>query len=191
MNIFTSIFRLGFVATINIMQLFSLTDTQKRLDSIPLEGSEFVGQNIPVKKSEREFFKDINILKRLYVIGNLEFFVTILDGTNNRDSISNPNDCFKNWDWIIQKEQTLRIKDGYANLIEISKEGQTREALIWYSDSYSRYSSSQRYRLRTLLRSLSFGYLGKEPILIVVQPLEGGKIDWDKFFEDFPQLLEI
>lgn len=189
MSFFKSTLWLGLLAVTSFMPLFS--DTQERLSSIPLESSEFVGQDIPVKKSEKEFFKDVNILKRLYIIDNQEFFVTILDGTNNRGAISDPNNCFKNWGWTIQSEQSLPIKDGNANLIEISKEGQVRETLLWYTDGYSRYASSRRFTLKSLLRTLSFGFLGQESLLIVVQPLEGGKMDWNKFFENFPQLLAI
>ena len=191
MKFFTIALWLGLIAVTSYMPLFSLSSSQERLNSIPLESSEIIGQDIPIKKSEKEFFKDVSILKRLYIIDNQEFFVTILDGTNNREAISNPNNCFKNWGWTIQNEQSLPIKDGYANLIEISKEGQTREALLWYSDGYSRHASSRRYSLKNFLRTLSFGFLGQESLLIVVQPLELGKVDWNKFFEDFPQLLAI
>jgi hypothetical protein len=192
MNSIVSILLAGVIVVTSVsFWPFSMSDAQERLNTIPLESPEFQGQDIPIKKAERELFQNVNILKRLYIIDNKEFFVTVLDGTNNRQAISDPYKCFKNFGWTIEDEQTLPIKGGYASLLEMSKEGEKREALLWYSDGNSPHSSSNRYWLQTTLRNLSFGFSGNEPVLIVIQPLEGGKIDWDKFFKDFPQILEV
>ena len=174
-----------------VWQFFPLANAQDRLNDVPLSGQGFNGQIIPMTEFERGFFKGVNVVKRVYKVGEENFFLTILDGTNNRHVVHDPYYCFEGSGWKITAQKTLDIPGGKADLLSISKEGMDREAIFWFSDGTERYISPLHYWTQATLRRLSLGFSGPEPVLIMIQPLDEKTVDWNQALKALGPVLKV
>lgn len=175
-----------------LWQFFPLKDAQNRLDALPLNAPGVEGKNLPITPLELEFFKNVNMIKRSYLIGDQKAFIYILDGTHNRHAVHDPVYCFRGGGYEILSKRPYALKNGEGSLYVISKGKEKREALLWFSDGTSHFNSPVRYWLSATLRRLTLGASGPEPVLIVIQPIgEDKPLEWDRLLQDFPQLLEI
>lgn len=174
-----------------VWQFAPLPDAKERMAQLPLNGIGYQGKAIPLEPFEEEFFKDVTVLKRVYEVNGQYFFITVLDGTKNRHLVHDPYYCFRGGGWEIIEEKTFPMNMGYGSKLLIVKDNQQREALFWFSDGVSQYSSPLKYWLQTSLRRLSLGMSGNEPLLVVVQPLVNEPVDWKAFRKNFSNLFEL
>lgn len=174
-----------------IWQFYPLPDASNRINSVPLKGIGFAGENIPLSEFEQSFFKGVNVLKRGYKVGNDLFFITMLDGTHNRHIVHDPYYCLKGSGWNMVSEKDLPINKGVAKLVELERRGETREAIFWFSDGYRNYTSPMSYWWDTTVRRFTLGKSGPEPILIMVQPVSKKTVDWNAFQRTFSEIFNI
>lgn len=174
-----------------LWQYAPLADASSRIKELPLSGIGYRGKDVPLEPFEQEFFKDVTVLKRVYEVNGKYFFITVLDGTDNRHVVHDPYYCFRGGGWDIVREKPFPIPGGTASKLLIEKDGEQREALFWFSDGKERYSSPLKYWLQTSLRRLTLGLSGGEPLLIVVQPLTNEPVDWNAFKQHFSRLFEV
>jgi hypothetical protein len=172
-------------------QFYPLADAKERILALPLNGEGFSGQDVPLSEFEKTFFTKVNVLKRVYKIGERYFFVTALDGTRNRHVVHDPYYCFKGSGWEILSDKSFPIPGGTASLLEITKGEDKRQALFWFSDGTSHYTSPLHYWWEATVRRITLGYSGPEPILILIQPLEGGPVDWNNVVKIFHPLFKL
>lgn len=164
-----------------IWQFYPLTDAQQRLEKVPLAGPGFVGKDVPLTPFEEDFFKKINVLKRVYRVENHFYFVTALDGTHNRHLVHDPYYCFTGSGWSISSSKEISIPQGAAQELEIAKSGQKKTALFWFTNGSESYTSPWKYWWESTLRRLSLGRSRPEPILVMVQPLDNTTdVDWNQ-----------
>jgi hypothetical protein len=174
-----------------IWQLAPIPDAKERINRLPLSGLGYTGYDLPLDPFEKEFFQNVNIVKRIYQVNGRKFFITVLDGTRNRHAIHDPYYCFVGGGWNILQDHKIPIKNGNASKLLISKQGEQREALFWFSDGTDHYNSPLRYWIQTSLRRLTLGLSGNEPVLILVQPLQGDPVDWNAFQTHFSALYQL
>lgn len=174
-----------------LWQFYPLPDALDRMNALPLSGKGYIGKNVPLTPFELSFFKGVNVIKRIYNVNGQNFFITALDGTHNRHIVHDPYYCFKGTGWTILSERSLHIPNGKATILEIAKDDIKKEALFWFSDGSSPYSSPVKYWLQATLRRVTLGFSGPEPILIIVQPLDDTPVDWEKFHQEFQPLFKL
>ena len=158
-----------------------------------LNGPGFTGQIVPLSEFERKFFNGVNVIKRVYTVEGQNYFLTVLDGTNNRHIVHDPYYCFEGSGWNITQVSLLSVPGGNANLVHINKDGAESQALFWFSDGTSRYTSPLRYWLEATLRRISLGYSGPEPVLIMIQPMNNNdkNINWHQTLNALHPVLQI
>lgn len=175
-----------------IWQLYPVPDAETRINALPLYGPDFKGQIVPLSSTEKEFFKGVNVLKRIYTVGKYTLFITVLDGTHNRHVVHDPYYCFEGSGWSIINERPFKIPGGQGNLVNITKDGQVKEALYWFSNESEHYTSPLKYWWQATLRRLTLGWSGPEPVLIMIQPLDDREnIPWEKLKDEFPAVFNI
>jgi len=174
-----------------VWQFYPLDDAKNRIDTLPLDGPDYSGKMLFLTPFEEEFFNGVNVLKRVYKIGNRQYFVTILDGTRNRHVVHDPYYCFRGAGWEILNARSVLIPGGDAKLISIEKSGEKKEALFWFSNTKEHYASPMLYWWQSMLRRLSFGLSGPEPILIMIQPLDGEKLDIKALEQQFQPIFQV
>lgn len=172
-------------------QFIPLTDAKNRMNALPLKGIGYIGQNLPLHPREQDLFKEVNVLKRIYRVKGKEYFISILDGTNNRHIVHDPYYCFTGGGWEIENEQTIFFKNGYGKQVNMSNNGKKKVALFWFSNGISAHGSPFRYWLEATLRRITLGLSGAEPVLIFVQSYEESDTDWNQFTQDFSSLLGV
>lgn len=173
-------------------QLYPIPDARQRMDALPLYGAGFEGRDLPLSALEEQFFKNVNVFKRLYSINNQLFFVTALDGTHNRHVVHDPYYCFRGGGWEIGKEKKFPLPRGNAELVEIYKGTERKTALYWFSDGTAQFTSPWRYWWEATLRRLTLGRSGPEPILIMIQPLgDSPNVDWKEVLHVLQPLLRL
>lgn len=176
-----------------VWQFFPLPDAEKRLEALPKYGPAFAGRSIPMTDWEKGFFSDVNVMKRVYRVGNQELFITALDGTENRHLVHDPLYCFRGSGWQIESQKTVKFPgSGSAALLELEKDGQKQQAMYWFSNGKTQFERPLTYWWEATIRRLTLGASGEEPVLIVVQPVgTETKVDWRQLVRYFPHLITL
>ncbi|TXI37711.1 MAG: exosortase-associated EpsI family protein [Nitrosomonas sp.] len=184
---------LGVAVLMGILwQFIPLQDAKQRINALPLYGSGFIGRDVPLSGWEVDFFKNVNVLKRVYRVGKQNLFITALDGTRNRHVVHDPLYCFRGGGWEVISQQSLPIADGGTiAFVKLKKDKIEQDALYWFSDGKTHYDSPLRYWWQATLRRLTLGASGAEPVLVVVQPLDDVPLNWKKLVQLFPQVLDL
>ncbi|MDP1835577.1 MAG: exosortase-associated EpsI family protein [Chlamydiales bacterium] len=175
-----------------LWQFIPLQDASKRIDELPLYGPSFVGRNIPLSPWEQGFFKNVNVLKRVYRVGGQDLFISALDGTNNRHAVHDPLYCFRGSGWEVVEQKSLPLADGGSvAFVKLRKGKEEQDAMYWFSNGKEHYDAPLKYWWQATLRRLSLGASSQEPILIVIQPIDKSTLDWKQLVNLFPQLLTL
>lgn len=175
----------------SLWQFYPLPTAEQRLDKLPMQGANFQGIVVPLIGAEEEIFKEVNVVKRIYDVEGQNIFIYMLDGTHDRHPIHDPTYCFRGAGWTIDSSTPFPLQKGEGMLYTISKGEQKKEALLWFTDGSHFYYSPWIYWWETTLRRLSLGASGEEPVLIVIQPLDTSKVNWEKLMQQFPELESI
>lgn len=172
-----------------IWQFYPLQDSSLRMNSLPLKGEGFFGMNLPLTEFEQKALPNVGIVKRLYKISGTSYFLSLLDGTRNRHAVHDPEYCFRGDGWTVLSKKPFQLPHGEGSLFLITKMGIEREALVWFTADGKQFSSPLHYWIITSLRRLTFGWSGEEPLLIIVQPVDVLKPDWEQFIKNFKPLM--
>lgn len=174
-----------------IWQFYPLSDASQQVNSLPLFGKAFKGRNLPLNDSEKAYFKNVNVMKRVYEVGHQQLFIAILDGTNNRHLVHDPLYCFRGGGWEVVNQENMALPEGDAVFLLLQKDNRQQQAMYWFTDGKSHYASPLRYWWETMLRRFTLGHSGPEPVLITVQPLDKEKLNPQELFKHFPELFKI
>lgn len=172
-------------------EFIRLPDASPRLDAFPLSGFGFAGRELPLNEHERAIFGRARVVKRLYQVGRQRVVVQIVDATRDRHAVHDPMYCFRGAGWEPAARRDLRIPGGTAQQLTLRRSALQAEAVFWFSNGRTRHDSASRHWRETILRRLSLGRSGPEPVLVILQPLSGESVDWTELFDRFPALFEV
>lgn len=187
---FIALFAISLLFTF-LWQYFPLEDASDRLKSLPLQGAEYKGVAIPLAGYEAEFLGQANVLKRFYYTSKYNFYLTVIDGTYQRNIVHDPYYCLRGDGWSIDEKKDFPLWNGNANLLRMSKGQQIREILFWFSDGQQQFSSPLTYWIQTSLRRITFGLYSAEPVLIFMESSHDAAVNWEELIQELPALKEI
>jgi hypothetical protein len=141
----------------------------ERLREIPLQRGQFKGRDIPLTERERVVLGRVDLLHRQYSYPGRSVYVTVVDGSKDRHAVHDPRYCFQGAGWKVLKEENRPVVGGESTWIAAERDGQSAEAVFWFTNGTERHSSVPRYLWDAMLRRVSFGRLGGKPLLVVVQ----------------------
>ena len=168
-----------------------LPDAQGRVSRLATCGLGFTSRDVPLTPTEQSIFGSAQVCKRIFRVGREKFVVVIIDGTRNRHAVHDPAYCIRGAGWIIADQRLLALPGGTGKILSLRQGLETRAAVFWFSDGEHRHAQVARCWWQTALRRLTFGRTGPEPVLVLVQPLDGGRPDWEKLPTQLPELFEI
>ena len=170
---------------------FPLADAQDRLSALPGSGLGFASVEIPLTGEESSVLGHVRVIKRLYQVRDQRFVLTVIDGAADRHAVHDPLYCFRGAGWQVLSREPFTVPGGAAALLKLSKENENREALFWITDDQTRHAELLRYWWQTTLRRLTFGHSSAEPVLVIAQPFQAERVDWNKLSADFPQMFML
>lgn len=168
-----------------------LPDAGNRLDAFPLSGFGFAGREMPLNEHERAIFGQARVVKRLYQVGRQRVVVQIVDATRDRHAVHDPMFCFRGAGWETAARRDLPVPGGTALQLGLRRGASVAEAVVWFSNGHDRHASAPRHWRETVLRRLTLGRSGPEPVLVILQPMNGETIDWPELVDRFPALFDL
>ncbi len=168
-----------------------LADAQDRVSHIVTAGLGFASREIPLNETEKSIFGAAKVFKRMYRVGREDFVVVIIDGAHNRHAVHDPSYCIRGAGWTITGQRPLPVPGGTATVLSLSKQGEAREAMFWFSDGRERHARVARCWWQMALRRLTFGASGPDPVLVLVQPLATGTANWERLPAQLPTLFDF
>lgn len=158
--------------------LFPLADARARLDQVPRVGAGFTGRDLTLTPTELQVLGRVDLIHRQYQIEGQEFYATLIDGTKDRHAVHDPRYCFQGAGWQVLGERRLPVPGGEVNWVQARHGERNVQALFWFSDGMTRYTSMPRYWWQTTLRRMTLGRSGPEPVLVVLQTFGDPQPDW-------------
>ncbi len=169
-----------------LWRMIPLSDAQQRLQQLPALDGDHAGRDLALTEFEESQLGNARCVKRVYRFGEREYMVTAIDGTGNRRAVHDPMYC---WTIIDSSEQPLN--GGNAMALRVVEQGIEKDVLFWFSNGATKHASPTRYLLQTSLRRATLGWLGEEPVLVLVEPLEPAPVNWFRVLDGFPWLMEL
>lgn len=166
-------------------------DAGLRLAGIPLAGAGFEGADLKLDPAAQRILGRAAFLHRRYVFGGREVYVTVIDGSRDRHVVHDPRYCFEGAGWHARAAPPVPVAGGSAQPLGLSRDGQNLQALFWFTDGVSRHASVVRYWWQTVLRRLTLGRSGPEPIIVVVQSVGAEPPDWNTTATQLIQSLQL
>ena len=83
-----------------LWQFVPLTDAKHRIETLP-PFAWVRRTRHPALHGEQGYFKNVNVLKRVYRVGKQTLFVSALDGTDNRHVVHDPLYSFRGSGWQV------------------------------------------------------------------------------------------
>lgn len=174
-----------------LWEFVQIPDAANRLNRIPLTGFGFAARELPLSEAERTIFGKARVLKRVYSVGRQGVVVQIVDATRDRHAVHDPLYCFRGAGWDVATETRAQIPGGYARLLTLRRSADLAEAMVWFSDGITRHGSAPQHWWQTILRRLTCGTSGPEPVLVILQPLNGERLVWQDVFARLPILFDF
>jgi hypothetical protein len=140
---------------------------------------------------EREFFGAARAVRWLAADRTDAVVVTAVDGTGNRRAVHDPSFCFRGAGWTIAATDPLRLPHGEGARVTLRRGAEELEAVYWFSDAAQAHASPPRYWWDTTRRRLSFGASGPEPILVLLVPARGARLDWESWLRRWPGVTHL
>lgn len=155
-----------------ILRSIKLEDATARIERFPKSGSMFSSLSLELTDFEKDMLGEAKGYKLIYQWQGLQYFVTIIDGTANRQAVHDPRYCFRGSGWEITQDTTIDLAGGTARHIEIQQGEVQSEALFFYSDGERVFGSPLEYWMRTTVRRWLRNFAGAEPVLVMIQPVD-------------------
>jgi hypothetical protein len=171
--------------------MYPLPDAARRLQSVPRSGAGFSSTDITLTPTELQALGRVNLIHRQYQVENQSFYTTIIDGTKDRHAVHDPRYCFQGAGWNVLAERKLDLPGGEANWVRATQGDREVQALFWFSDGKTRYTSVLRYWWQTTLRRMTLGRSGAEPVLVVLQSFGREQPDWPAFGPEVVRQLNL
>ncbi len=160
-----------------------------RLEKLPLKGFGFAGRELPLNEAEKTIFQRAKVVKRVYQAGANQFVLLAVDGGSDRHAIHDPLYCFRGAGWTVVREQAQPIPGGAGKVIRLAKKQQTAEALFWISDGQSRHASAMSAWGQSMRARLGLASSAQTPVLVLLQPVVGGTVNWADLVHRCPELF--
>ena len=178
----------AFVAALTVAgRLVPLEDASPRLRA-PSGGVGMQVVELPLTQWEADFFGSASVRRWMLSGNGPSVIATVVDGTRNRRAVHDPGFCFRGAGWEIEGERALELPHGLARIVRLRRDGETADAVYWFSDGLSAHGDARRYWIDATLRRLSFGHSGPEPVLVMLVPVTDSPAEWTQWLRRWPEL---
>jgi len=158
----------------------ALQDARARLAALPLNAAGFHSTDLPLSAAEEPVYRHIHVLKKLCAWHSEHAQLVCLDGTQDRHAVHDPRLCFRSAHWEVLSETVVpHPAGGEMRRLRLRRDGRELETVYWWSTPTGRHASAMKYFMQSSLRRLTQGRSGEEPVLVLLQPVQAGQLDWN------------
>jgi hypothetical protein len=101
-----------------------------RLAAMPTSSPDFHARRLEVSAADRAFLGKAQAVQSLIVMrGGGRLVLTVIDGSQNRHAVHDPNYCLAGAGWRIHAQQDVKVPSGHATWVSLARDAQTSEAL--------------------------------------------------------------
>ena len=158
-----------------ILRRIELPDASERLRDFPTSGPAFSSKQMELTEFEEDMLGEANALKAVYAWHGMNYVITIIDGTHDRQAVHDPRYCFRGAGWDITDEQRLGYAGGFIRKLILNQDGEHMEAVFFYSDGETAFDKPSQYWLRATKRRWLRRFGGPEPLLVMIRPLDSSQ----------------
>ena len=158
------------------------------LADLPGDGLLYRSRDVPLRTDEAAHLANVEVVKRQYVVPAGQFELLAIDGAGDRHAVHDPTFCHRGAGWIIIDRQTLPLEHGSAAIVRYRRGAESTQCVYWFTNGKSQNPAAWWYWAQATTRRLSGGQLGREPVLVVLQPLEDHPPDWTRVMRELPSL---
>lgn len=164
-----------------VWPVLPMLDGPDRLSAIPLEGREFQSKILEFSDEDKKFLGGARAVQRVVQTRHSPPIVmSVIDGSGNRHAVHDPSYCLAGGGWIIRNQKQVQLSAGVAHQISMEKAGETMEAMWFFDDGETQFTSPFRYWWLTSLRRSTRGLSGAEPLLVMLRIAPGETADWQE-----------
>ncbi len=174
-----------------VWEFYPLPDASARLSSLPCSAPGIESHDIALAPAEQMNFVKTTVVRRVAMVRGECVILTVVDGTRNRHAIHDPSFCFRGAGWEISSRSVIQMTNGNALKVHLHKGEGTAEAVYWFSDGASQFSSPLVFWWKTALRRLSLGKSGPEPVLVILASAGASLPDWGEVLRAWPDLQTL
>jgi hypothetical protein len=158
----------------------ALKDANSRLAALALNAAGFRSTDLPLSAGEEQVYRNIHVLKKLCIWQGEQAQLVCLDGTRDRHAVHDPRLCFRSAQWEVLSETVVpHPAGGEMRRLRLRRDKREVETVYWWSTATERHASALKYFMQSSLRRLTRGCSGEEPVLVVLQPVQAGQLDWN------------
>lgn len=176
---------------LGLCRFHSLPDATDRLNALPTHGPGFASRAISSDPAEAAVIGEARLMKKLCQTTTQQVTLSVIDGTKNRHATHDPAYCLRGSGWAVRDSSLIAVPGGEGTLLTLTKDGNTTQAVFWFSDGASRHSSPVKHWWNSAFRRLTFGRSGPAPVLVMMFPTEGTTADWPKLWVEMPELWKL
>jgi hypothetical protein len=162
-----------------------------RIHRIPARGPGYSSYEIPLSREELARYTKAFVIKRGYRMGSSRFLLMVIDGRGNRYAVHDPIPCITGAGWQIRAREPARIKGGCCTVLHLKNGASGKYAAYWFSTGGTRHASVVRSWLQSAASRITLGRSGREPILVILQTVEGSPENLAEIMNRFGPLFEV
>ena len=181
------------LAAIAMNLLFSrpLPDALERLATLRTEGRYFASREVPLTPAEAGVLREATVIRRTVAIGGSVVMLTVIDPTRNRHTLHDPLFCFRSAGRTITPAGRVDLPRGWGAGTTVD-DGQGRTSVLyWFSDGATQHGSTGKAWTQSILRRLTRGLSGGEPVVVILSDVGGAPPDWAAILERWPELAAL
>ncbi len=176
---------------LNVVFARPMPDASARLATLRTEGRYFASREVPLTPGEAAVLRDAGVVRRSVAIGGSAVLLTVIDPTRNRHALHDPLFCFRSAGQTIASTGRIELPRGWGAGTSVDAGEGPKGILYWFSDGEAQHGSTRRAWAQSILRRLTRGLSGGEPVVVILSEIGGAPPDWTAILERWPELAAL
>lgn len=179
---------LGAAISLNVLWSDPVSDASDRLAKLRAEGLFFKSVDLPLSPGEKAAFKEATVIRRLVTFSDRSVVLTVIDATRDRHVLHDPMFCFRSAGMNVGGRRRVDLAKGWGTEATVTGTEEPRHVLSWFSDGSSQHGSPLRAWGQSVLRRITRGRSGPEPVIAILTFCGPTAPDWNLMLDRWPEL---
>lgn len=179
---------LGAALSLNLLWSGPIADASDRLAKLRTEGLFFKSVDLPLSPGEKATFREATVIRRLVTFSDQSVVMTVIDATRDRHVLHDPLFCFRSAGMKVGERRRMNLPKGWGVEAVVTGTEEPRHVLSWFSDGSIQHGSPLRAWGQSILRRITRGNSGPEPVIAILTVSSATPPDWERLLDRWPEL---